>query len=171
MTRRGKDPKPKKGRGNIDKSESFSHARPSVVGRNSKKTQTHHASTIHLDSGDNSSGISQPSEENEETIWTKKINLNHIQPSQFMGSGMFKGEGMVDNEYVHAEEMVENQPKEEQSTFGFSIVGPHAVVQMKNIPPSLLPHFHGKVHEDPDSILFKLIYCVGVMITLRMLIS
>ena len=26
---------------------------------------------------------------------------------------------------------------------------------MKNIPPSSLPHFHGKVYEDPNSFLFK----------------
>ena len=29
------------------------------------------------------------------------------------------------------------------------------MAQMKNIPPSALPHFHGKVHEDPDSFLFE----------------
>ena len=32
---------------------------------------------------------------------------------------------------------------------------PDTVVQMKNIPPLTLPHFHGKVHEDPDSFLFE----------------
>ena len=26
---------------------------------------------------------------------------------------------------------------------------------MNNIPPSPLPHFHGKFHEDPDSFLFE----------------
>ena len=29
------------------------------------------------------------------------------------------------------------------------------ITQMKNIPPSPLPHFHGKVHEDPDTLLFE----------------
>lgn len=29
------------------------------------------------------------------------------------------------------------------------------MAQMKNIPPSALPHFHGKVHEDPESFLFE----------------
>jgi len=37
----------------------------------------------------------------------------------------------------------------------FPIVDPNTVAQMKNIPPSTLPHFHGKVHEDLDSFLFK----------------
>ena len=37
----------------------------------------------------------------------------------------------------------------------FPIVDPDTVAQMKNISPSSLPHFHGKVHEYPDSFLFK----------------
>lgn len=32
---------------------------------------------------------------------------------------------------------------------------PDIQVQIKNIPPSTLPHFYGKVHEDPDSFLFE----------------
>lgn len=31
---------------------------------------------------------------------------------------------------------------------------PDTQVQMKNISPSALPHFHGNVHEDPNSFLF-----------------
>lgn len=81
MTRRGGDPKPNKGRGNIDKSKLYSHVGPSVAGMNYRQTQTHHAGTIHLDSGDSSSRISQPSEGKKETIWTQKINLNHSKPS------------------------------------------------------------------------------------------
>jgi len=29
------------------------------------------------------------------------------------------------------------------------------MVQMKNIPPSVLPHFHGNVQEDPYAFLFE----------------
>ena len=29
------------------------------------------------------------------------------------------------------------------------------MAQMKHIPPLALPHFRGKVHEDPDSFLFE----------------
>ena len=61
---------------------------------------------------------------------------------------------MVDHEY-HLEGTGENQVSKEQSNFLFPIVDPDTVVQMKNIPPSALPHFHGKVHEDPDSFLFE----------------
>jgi len=35
-------------------------------------------------------------------------------------------------------------------------VNPKTQVQMKNIPPSSLPHFYGKVHEDPNSFLFEI---------------
>ena len=34
-------------------------------------------------------------------------------------------------------------------------MNPNTQVQMKNISPSALPHFYGKVHEDPDSFLFE----------------
>jgi len=37
----------------------------------------------------------------------------------------------------------------------FPIVDPDNVAQMKNITPSALPHFHGKVHEYPDSFAFE----------------
>jgi hypothetical protein len=43
----------------------------------------------------------------------------------------------------------------EEVTFGFLIVDPTTIVQMKNIPPSTLPHFHGMVSEDPDAFLFE----------------
>jgi len=32
---------------------------------------------------------------------------------------------------------------------------PDAIVKMKNIPPSIPPHFYGKVHEEPDSFIFE----------------
>ena len=68
---------------------------------------------------------------------------------------------MVDHE-DHVEGTGENQVSGEQSTFVFPIVDPAAVAQMKNIPPSTFPHFHGKFHEDPDSFLFEFdILCRG----------
>jgi len=60
---------------------------------------------------------------------------------------------MVENE-DHAEGTGENQVIEEQSTFGFEIVDTETITQMKNIPPSGLSHFYGKVHEYPNSFLF-----------------
>ncbi len=62
---------------------------------------------------------------------------------------------MEDHEEVHGEGVSDNQPLEEQFTFGFPIVDLDAIVQMKNISPSFLPHFHGKVNEDHDSFLFE----------------
>lgn len=61
---------------------------------------------------------------------------------------------MADHE-DHVEGTSENQVSREQSTFVFPIVDLNTVAQMKNIPPSSLPHFHGKVHEDPNSFLFE----------------
>ena len=49
----------------------------------------------------------------------------------------------------HAKGTGKNQVNEEQSTFGFQIVDPDVIVKMKNMPPLALPHFYGKVHEDP----------------------
>ena len=40
-------------------------------------------------------------------------------------------------------------------TFGFSILDEEKDVTMKNISPSVLPHFHGMPTEDPDSFLFE----------------
>jgi len=31
----------------------------------------------------------------------------------------------------------------------------NAIVQMKKILPSVLPHFYGKVHDGPDAFLFE----------------
>ena len=62
---------------------------------------------------------------------------------------------MENREDVNGEGVGKNQPQEEQSTLGFPIVDPDTMVQMKNIPPSVLPHFHGKVHEDPNAFLFE----------------
>lgn len=99
------------------------------MSRKPNPIHTHHAGTVHLDSGDNSSGVVQS-----------------------IGS---KRETMVDRE-DHEERTDENQVSGEQSTFVFPILDPDTVAQMKNIPPPALPHFHGKVHEDPDSFLFEL---------------
>ena len=103
----------------------------SPIRRKPNPIQTHHAGTIHLDSGVNSSGVDQPVE-----------------------SGTSKREKIVDHE-DHLEGTGENQVSKEQSTFLFPNMDPDIVAQMKNIPPSALPHFHGKVHEDPDSFLFE----------------
>ena len=60
----------------------------------------------------------------------------------------------------HAEGSGDNQVNEEQSTFEFPIVDPNTQIQMKNISPSALPHFYGKVHEDLESFLFEFdIFC------------
>ena len=61
---------------------------------------------------------------------------------------------MVDHE-DHLEGTGENYVSKEQSTFVFPIMDLHTLAQMKNIPPSALPHFHGKVHEDPGPFLFE----------------
>jgi len=145
MLRRGRGPKPTKGRGNIDKSENNFHIGSSSVGRKSK-IQTYHAGKIHLDSGDSRSGVVQPKEGKEEATSS--------QSSQPIESGSCEGETMVDHE-DHAEETSENQVNEEQSNFEFPIVDPDSIAQMKNIPPLTLPHFHGKVHEYLDSFLFE----------------
>ena len=39
--------------------------------------------------------------------------------------------------------------------FGFTILDVSPNLNMKNIPPSILPHFHGLVTEDPKSFLFE----------------
>ena len=124
MPRKGKGSKPMKGQNN---SKNNSHIGSPSVSRKPNPIQTHHAGTIHLDSSDNNSGVDQPVE-----------------------SVTSKRETMVDHE-DHLEGTIENQVSEEQSTFVFPFVDLDTVAQMKNIPPSALPHFHGKFHEDPDS--------------------
>jgi hypothetical protein len=44
---------------------------------------------------------------------------------------------------------------EEDITFGFPILDREMKIQMKNIPPSSLPNFHGMVTEDPDTFIFE----------------
>ena len=56
MPRKGKGSKPTKGQ------NKFSHTRSPSVRRKPNSIQTHHAGTIHLDSGVNSSGVDQPVE-------------------------------------------------------------------------------------------------------------
>ena len=128
MPRKGKGSKPTKGQKNSEKN---SHIGSPSISKKPNPIQTHHAGKIHPDSGDSSSGVDQPVE-----------------------SGTSKRETMVDHE-DHLEGTGENQVSEEQTTFVFPIVDPDTVAQMKNIPPLALPHFHGKVHEDPDSFLFE----------------
>ena len=41
------------------------------------------------------------------------------------------------------------------ATFGFPILDTMQDVIMKNIPPSSLPTFYGKINEDPDTFLFE----------------
>ena len=53
---------------------------------------------------------------------------------------------------------------EEEIIFGFHIFDPTTIVQMKNIPPSVLLNFHGMATKDIDVFIFNLIYCVIVMI-------
>jgi len=44
---------------------------------------------------------------------------------------------------------------EGEVAFGFPIVDPTVNVQMKNIPPFVLPHFHGMVTKYPDAFIFE----------------
>ena len=62
----------------------------------------------------------------------------------------------------HEEAMGENQhhegnslPEGTVSTLQFPIQQPEGIAPMKNISPSVLPRFHGKVAEDPDEFIFK----------------
>ena len=48
----------------------------------------------------------------------------------------------------HEEAMGENQHHEGNSP-------PGGISPMKNISPSVLPHFYGKVPEDPDKFIFE----------------
>ena len=125
MPKKGKGSKPMKGQKN------FSHIGSPSTSRKPNPIQTHQVGAIHLDSGDNSLGV------------------DHL-----VESSTSKRETMVDHE-DHLEVSGENHGSKEQSTFVFPIVDLDTVTQMKNIPPSALPHFHGKVHEDPDSFIFE----------------
>jgi hypothetical protein len=60
------------------------------------------------------------------------------------------GELHIENE---GEEQAENELPPE-TTFGFPILDLVQNVNMKNIPLSALPTFHGKNSEDPDVFLF-----------------
>ena len=46
-------------------------------------------------------------------------------------------------------------PEGTVTTLQFPIRQPVGQAHMKNISPSILPHFHGKAIEDPDEILFE----------------
>ena len=49
----------------------------------------------------------------------------------------------------------QDRPKNDQQTFGFSILDLAQNTNMKNINPSILPTFHGVSTKDLDSFLFK----------------
>ena len=82
MPKKCKGSNPTKGQNN---SENNSHIGSPTVSRKSNPIQTHHVGTIHLDSGDNSSGV-----------------------DQLVESGTSKRETMVDHE-DHLEGTSENQ--------------------------------------------------------------
>jgi hypothetical protein len=48
-----------------------------------------------------------------------------------------------------------NVEAEGEATFGFPILDLAPNVNMKNIPPSVLPNFRGTITEDPDAFLFE----------------
>jgi hypothetical protein len=54
-----------------------------------------------------------------------------------------------------ADEEERNREPEGESTFGFPILDLMPNVNMKNIPPSVLPNFRGMVTEDPYAFLFE----------------
>lgn len=93
----------------------------------------------------------QPEKEEEEFNPILESEYPHI-PSEyhaFKNIHLVEGEGEIhtnDGGEVH---------RTEEVTFRFPIVDPETNVQMKNINPSILPHFHGLVSEDPDCFLFE----------------
>jgi hypothetical protein len=50
-------------------------------------------------------------------------------------------------------------------TFEFPIQDTEGTTQMKNIPPSALPHFHGLSSEDLNTFIFEFDVLCVVMIT------
>ena len=46
-------------------------------------------------------------------------------------------------------------PEGTVATLQFPIQQLEGIAPMKNISPSVLPHFHGKVAEDPDEFIFE----------------
>ena len=63
-----------------------------------------------------------------------------------------RGENEYHNEVRKEKGEGENRTK---ATFGFPILDRMKDVTMKNIPPSSLPTFYGKINEDPDTFLFE----------------
>ena len=63
-----------------------------------------------------------------------------------------RGENEDHDEVINEEGERENRI---EATFGFPILDTMQDVTMKNIPPSSLPTFFGKINEDPDTFLFK----------------
>ena len=68
-----------------------------------------------------------------------------------------------------------NNENDEELTFVFPICDVPTTfgreVNMKNIPPSILPNLYGTSTEDPDSFLFFLMSCVELMDILMILRS
>ena len=73
MPRKGKGSKPTKGQNN------FSHIGSPSTSRKPNSIQTHHAGTIHLDSGNNSSGVDQPVESNTSKKGTMVDKEDHLE--------------------------------------------------------------------------------------------
>jgi hypothetical protein len=63
------------------------------------------------------------------------------------------GEGEREEERQEIQEGIGTSIVENE--FGFPILDPTIVVQMKNIPPSTFPNFHGMVIEDLETFLFE----------------
>ena len=57
--------------------------------------------------------------------------------------------------------------EEHEVTFGFPILDLTQDVNVKNIPSSILPHFHVLVTDDPDAFLLELTFCVEVITTCK----
>ena len=51
--------------------------------------------------------------------------------------------------------MSDHEEENTDSTFGFPILDLAPNVNMKNIPPYVLPNFYGKNTEDPNNFLFE----------------
>lgn len=81
MTNKGRGLKPNKGWQNTENFENSSHIGPSFAGRKSKKTRTHHTRTIHLDSGNSDSGVTQPKKGKKEANDDRKVQFSISQPS------------------------------------------------------------------------------------------
>ena len=65
------------------------------------------------------------------------------------------------------EHNVQNQDRNE-STFGIPILDTARDIVMKNIPPLILPQFHGIPTKGPNAFCLNLIFYVGITIIIKM---